>query len=75
MAPLLTPSQTNALINNVDMPGLLISAWPGPDLSLVNFCAMYNLSPEIYAKLTENGYMGTQTIRYIIVSELKHIVQ
>ncbi|KAG1821905.1 uncharacterized protein BJ212DRAFT_1477738 [Suillus subaureus] len=68
-----TPGQTNALINSADIPVLPISAQPGPDLSLVNFCAVYNLSPDIHAKLMENGYMGTQTIRYIVVLELKEM--
>ncbi|KAG0691673.1 hypothetical protein DFH29DRAFT_1010492 [Suillus ampliporus] len=73
-APLPTPGhQINALINSVDMPVLPVSAQPGPDLSLVNFCAVYSLSPEIHTKLTENGYMGTQTIRYIIILELKEM--
>lgn len=68
-----TPGQTNALVNSADMPVLPVSARPGPDLSLANFCAVYDLSPDIHAKLTENGYTGTRTIRYIVVSELKEM--
>jgi hypothetical protein len=37
------------------------------------FCAAFELSQDIHTKLAGNGYTGTQTIRYIIVSELKEM--
>ncbi|KAG1822965.1 uncharacterized protein BJ212DRAFT_1263794 [Suillus subaureus] len=46
---------------------------PGPDLPLMDFCAAFELSQDIHAKLADSGYIGTQTIRYIIVSELKEM--
>ncbi|KAG1814990.1 hypothetical protein EV424DRAFT_1541216 [Suillus variegatus] len=73
------PNHSSNLLSNsaplihADMPVLSVSARPGPDLSFVNFCAAYDLSPDIHTKLTENGYMGTRTIRYIIVLELKEM--
>ncbi|KAG1775026.1 hypothetical protein EV702DRAFT_1199625 [Suillus placidus] len=45
------------------MPVLHVSAGPGSNLPLANFCAAYNLSPEIHVKLYQ----------YIVSSELKEM--
>jgi hypothetical protein len=63
----------HSLVNSADLPILPVSARPSPDLSLPDFCTAYSLSPEIHMKLMGNGYTGTQTIRYIIISELKEM--
>ncbi|KAI5981242.1 hypothetical protein EDD15DRAFT_2380033 [Pisolithus albus] len=47
------------------------SATPGPCLTLSEFCAAYSLSDNVRQKLDDNGYMGSSTISYICVSELK----
>ncbi|KAI6021252.1 hypothetical protein EDC04DRAFT_2901316 [Pisolithus marmoratus] len=47
------------------------SAMPGPCLTLSEFCAAYSLSDNVCQKLDDNGYMGSNTISYICVSELK----
>ena len=71
--PLLPTAPTDHIANTVDILLLSVSARPGPDLSLTDFCVAFELSQEILTKLTDNGYMGTRTIRYIIVSELKEM--
>ena len=45
----------------------------GPTLSLHQFCHDYNLSDNILAKLSDNGYTGTETVCYVLISELKEM--
>jgi hypothetical protein len=45
----------------------------GLTLSLDEFCNNYSLSGDIRAKLSENGYTGTETICYILVPDLKEM--
>ncbi|KAI6148063.1 hypothetical protein BKA82DRAFT_16709 [Pisolithus tinctorius] len=49
------------------------SASPGPHLTLNEFCLMYSLSNSVHQKLDENGYMTSNTITYIHISELKEM--
>ena len=49
------------------------SAVPGPSLSLDDFCKAYSLSNNVHQKLDDNGYTGSNTIRYICVPELKEM--
>jgi len=53
------PVEQAHVMNSTDTPLLPVSTHPGPDLSLADFCAMFELSPEIQAKLFDNGYTGT----------------
>ncbi|KAG1725773.1 hypothetical protein EDD22DRAFT_853643 [Suillus occidentalis] len=71
--PLLYAAPADHVSNTIDAPLLSVSARPGPDLPLADFCAAFELSQDIHAKLADNGYTGTRTIRYIIVSELKEM--
>ncbi|KAG1852248.1 hypothetical protein DFJ58DRAFT_791257 [Suillus subalutaceus] len=59
--------------HTIDIPLLSVSARPGPDMSLADFCIAFELSQDILTKLADNGYTGMRTIRYIIVSELKEM--
>ncbi|KAG1722738.1 uncharacterized protein EDB91DRAFT_1230512 [Suillus paluster] len=45
----------------------------GPTFSLNEFCSNYTLSNDIRTKLHQNGYTGTETICYILISELKEM--
>ncbi|KAG1899822.1 uncharacterized protein F5891DRAFT_901698, partial [Suillus fuscotomentosus] len=45
----------------------------GLSLPLDHFCRDYNLSDGILTKLSDNGYTGTETICYILISELKEM--
>ncbi|KIJ10259.1 hypothetical protein PAXINDRAFT_86332, partial [Paxillus involutus ATCC 200175] len=47
------------------------AAQHGQKLSLDEFCDRYSLSQDIHTKLHENGYTGTKTISFIVISELK----
>ncbi|KAF9232534.1 hypothetical protein BU15DRAFT_54905, partial [Melanogaster broomeanus] len=45
----------------------------GAELTLDEFCAKYTLSDGVRTKLHENGYTGTETITFIVISELKEM--
>lgn len=42
-------------------------------MKLADFCSYFELSQDIQQKLASNGYTGTRTIWYIVVSELKEM--
>jgi hypothetical protein len=56
---LLYAAPTDHVSNTIDAPLLSVSARPGPDLPLADFCAAFELSQDIHAKLADNGYTGT----------------
>lgn len=55
------------------MPLLPPTMQPGLDLTLIDFCTKFSLVNAILTKLHSNGYTGTRTIKYIVVSELKEM--
>ncbi|KAG0695530.1 hypothetical protein DFH29DRAFT_1030155 [Suillus ampliporus] len=57
--PPLPAAPADHIANTIDIPLLSISARPGPDLSLADFCVTFELSQEILTKLADNGYTGT----------------
>ncbi|KAF9236601.1 hypothetical protein BU15DRAFT_7820, partial [Melanogaster broomeanus] len=63
------PRILNSEHDSVIPPGMK----PGPDLSLDDFCIRYKLSDDVKAKLSENGYFRTETIEFIVISELKEM--
>ena len=66
--------ETISTATSIDHDLLLpASAKPGPHLTLNEFCLTYSLSNSVHQKLDENGYMTSNTITYIHVSELKEM--
>ncbi|KAG0692142.1 hypothetical protein DFH29DRAFT_1009282 [Suillus ampliporus] len=57
--PPLPAAPADHIANTIDIPLLSISARPGPDLSLADFCVTFELLQEILTKLADNGYMET----------------
>ncbi|KAG1849285.1 hypothetical protein DFJ58DRAFT_729577 [Suillus subalutaceus] len=55
------------------MPLLPPMMQPGLDLMLIDFYTKFSLANAILTKLHNNGYIGTCTIKYIVVSELKEM--
>lgn len=49
---------------------LLSAGKMGIDLSIDDFCKLYDLSSNILARLKENGYEKTKTLKYVTISQL-----
>lgn len=46
---------------------------PGPDMSVDDFCALYDLDTDIADRFKQNKYKRTQTFQFIEVPELKEM--
>jgi hypothetical protein len=49
---------------------LLTYTKTGPDLSIDDFCRVYNLSNDILRRLKDNGYQRAKTFKHILLAEL-----
>lgn len=46
---------------------------PGNDMSIDDFCELYNLGGAILGKFTENGFTRARMLRFIHIEELKEM--
>jgi hypothetical protein len=46
---------------------------PGIDMSLADFCALYDLSPGIFQKLIDNDYKTARFLRFLTFPEMKEM--
>ena len=46
---------------------------PGIDMPLADFCRLYDLSPGIFQKLTDNDYKAARFLRFLTFPELKEM--
>jgi hypothetical protein len=49
------------------------SRMPGDDMPLAQFCAQYDLGPNVLNKLTENFYTQARILRFVTIDELKEM--
>lgn len=70
--PALAPAAN--LSYDLQCPTLLPpSRLPGKDMSLIDFCAMFDLVETILEKLHENMYKTARVLRFITIAELKEM--
>jgi hypothetical protein len=65
-----TPASTSSTPQLADAERLLSAGKMGFDLSIDNFCKLYDLSGNILARLKENGYEKMKTLKYVTISQL-----
>ena len=67
-----TPTATTPLISSSITTSLLPAGRvAGPRIALEDFCKHYNLSDSVHKKLDKNGYVGSWTLPFADVQELR----
>jgi hypothetical protein len=56
-----------------DVGKLLTCPKMGPDLSIENFCHIYDLDKEILVRLKDNGYQKTKTFKHVTILQLREM--
>jgi hypothetical protein len=73
-AQLLAPAPAPAPVYTLPSVTLLPSSClPGVDMPLSEFCQQHHLGDSILRRLTDNGYMQSQMLRFIQIDELKEM--
>ncbi|KAF8221883.1 hypothetical protein L208DRAFT_1325612 [Tricholoma matsutake] len=65
-----TPASTSSAPRLANAERLLSAGKMGIDLSIDDFCKLYDLSSNILAQLKENGYKKTKMLKYVTISQL-----
>ena len=65
-----TPASTSSAPRLADAEWLLSAGKMGFDLSIDDFCKLYDLSSNILVWLKENGYEKTKMLKYVTISQL-----
>jgi hypothetical protein len=67
-------TSASAAVPSITGPSKLLTCITmGPDISIDNFCQIYDLSDDICQRLKTNGYPKTKTLRHITLQQLQEM--